>query len=68
MKSIFRLFIYLLKRGLGILLTLVFGILLVVVIMNQSGFIDDAIYKEARNEARAYLANNPAKNNFSNAG
>jgi len=67
-KSIFRLFIYLLKRGLGILLTLVFGILLVVVIMNQSGFIDDAIYKEARNEARTYLANNPAKNNFSNAG
>lgn len=65
LKSILRLLGYLLKRGIGIFATLVIGIFIVVVVMNQSGFIDQAIYREAHNEARAYLANNPSADNFS---
>lgn len=68
LKSLFRLLGYLLLRGVGIFTTLTVGIFLVVVVMNQSGFIDAAIYKEARNEARAYLANNTSANNFTNSG
>ncbi|MBN8579441.1 MAG: ABC transporter permease subunit [Anaerolineae bacterium] len=67
LKSLLRLLGYLLMRGVSILATLAFGIFLVVVVMNQSGFIDDAVYTEARNEARAYLANNQGKFDFSNS-
>lgn len=60
-QSLARFARYLLLRALGIYVTIVIGVFSTVVIMNQSGFIDQAVIKEARAQAQMYIYNNPAQ-------
>jgi peptide/nickel transport system permease protein len=54
-KTMLALFRYLAIRALGIFATMFFGIFLTVVLMNQSSFIDEAVYQEASKAALSYV-------------
>jgi peptide/nickel transport system permease protein len=63
-KDLFLLARYLLLRAAGIFLTIIIGIFIVVVVMNQEGFIDQAILKDANQSAKAYLYEHPTEDKF----